>query len=390
MTGSRRNFLKNSLGLFTGAIGGLFLSKNVAQAGNTAGGKLFDAIENGNTAGLWPVEAMELNIAENLIPLVDKGQGGDLIERIGDVRRRVALDLGILLPPVRIRDDFRLSKNDYVFRIRDADVGSSKVYPDCLLALKAATDHGLDGILVEDPVYKMPCVWISWRDCEKAEAAGYDVVDANSVIITHLCEIVKQHAADLLMLQHTSKILDEMKETAPALVSRVNGEFRVDEIHKILRMLLRESVSIRDMTTILETLVGKVAHRRDPLYLAESVRTALACQITEVLQNKSGHISAVRLDAPLEDLLRRHVIWEYDEARFDLPAGNLDAVIRSIRKFLESGRVPPPVVTAPTLRPAVWRHLSPAVRHVNIISTDEITPGTRIITSGVICLPQRL
>ncbi len=388
MTDSRRRFLQHSLGLFTGVLGSPLILKNAAAVGNQ-----YDVIANENVEGLWRVETMELDIAENLIPLVDKAQGGDLVEHIGEIRRKVALDLGILLPPVRIRDDTRLSKNQYVFRIRAADVGSSIVYPDRLLVLKGDTDCHLEGIDCLEPVYGLRCVWISGHDREEAEAARYKMVNATSVLATHLCQIIKQHASDLLTLENTVRILEQLKETEPTLVEAIHARFRTDEVHKILKMLLKETISIRDMTTILETMVNKADHRRGPLYLTESVRIALASQITESFLKANGPIAGVHLDAPFEVLLRRHVVWEYDEAHFNLPANDLETVIASIRNALRSAMAdnfPAVIVTSPIIRPAVWGHLSTFVRGLTVIGTDEIVPGTTLTFRVNVPLPEAL
>ena len=344
-----------------------------------------------DVTALLAVEAMELEIGYGLIPLVDREQGGELLDRIANIRRRSAIDLGIVVPPIRIRDNMQLKANDYVIKIRGVTVGAFAVHADRYLAMAPArVKEPIAGETVNEPSFNMPSVWIYEKDRERAESAGYTVVDATTVIATHLTEIIKRHSADLLTRQETQKILDHVKETAPALVDETVREAQLGGIQKVLQMLLREGISVRDMVTILETLADKSKALPDPLQRTEAVRTALSRTICESLKEPDGSIHVVTLAPDLEARLHQNIVFRPDAANVNLPPRELQDAIESFRaelkKLIDEG-FPPIVLASPRIRPAVWDLLAPFVHNLKVISFNEVTRGIVLKTRGSVRMP---
>ncbi len=342
-----------------------------------------------DVTALLTVEAMELEIGYMLIPLVDRDQGGDLLDRISNIRRRSAIDLGIVVPPIRIRDNMQLKPNDYVVKIRGVTIGSYSVFPDRYLAMAhVKVKDPIAGEATREPAFQIPSVWIYEKDREKAEAAGYTVVDATTVIATHITEIIKRHAADLLTRQETQKILDHVKGTAPALVDEAIREAQVGGIQKVLQMLLHEGVSVRDMVTILETLADKAKEYKDqPLFRTEAVRAALSRSICENLKEPDGSLHVVTVSPDLESRIHQSAVYTASEAHVNLPPKEVHDLVESFRqelkKLMDEG-MPAILLVSPRIRPAVWDMLSPYVHTVKVLSYNEVARGITVKTKGIV------
>ncbi|MGI6035827.1 MAG: flagellar biosynthesis protein FlhA [Limnochordia bacterium] len=253
---------------------------------------------------LLQMDMMELEIGYGLIPLVDTDQGGDLLERVTMIRRQCALELGLVVPAIRIRDNMQLSPNTYSIKIKGVEMGRGELMPRNYLAMKAGpVSEEVPGIATTEPAFGLPALWITEEKREEAEWAGYTVVDAPSVLATHLTEIIKSHAHELLGRQEVKTLLDALREQYPAVVEELVPDLlTLGEIQKVLQNLLQEGVSIRNLVTILETLADHARLTRDPELLTEQVRQSLARQISS-RHAMDGVIPVITLEPRLEEEL---------------------------------------------------------------------------------------
>jgi len=248
------------------------------------------------------VDALEVEVGYGLISLADPKQGGDLLERITAARRQVAIELGLIVPPVRVRDNMQLPPNDYVIRLRGSVVARGTLYPGQYLAMNPGTATAtLPGQPTTEPAFGLPALWIPASSRDSAASSGYTVVDAMTVLVTHLSEVFRKHASEILSRQDVQVLLDRVKVQSPALVDGVvPDQITLGEVHRVLRMLLRERVPIKDMPTILEALSDASALTRDPVMLTEHVRSALARHITEQHREADGKLYVVVVDPRVE------------------------------------------------------------------------------------------
>jgi len=266
---------------------------------------------------LIQVDPLELEIGYGLIPLVDESKSRNLLDRISSIRKQVAVDLGLVVPPIRIRDNIRLGANEYAIKIKGVEVVSGEVLPDQLLAMNAGGAEGeLKGLDTKEPVFGLPAVWVGPEEKKNAELAGYTVVEPAAVIVTHLGEVLKDHAPEILGRQEVQKILDSVKQEHPAVVEELLPEhLTLGGVHKVLQRLLEEKVPIRDMVTILETLADYAPSVKDPDALAEFVRQALGRAITKQYADEKGVLSAITLDPGLERALSESIVKAEDGAQ---------------------------------------------------------------------------
>ncbi|MFQ5538170.1 MAG: flagellar biosynthesis protein FlhA [Gemmatimonadota bacterium] len=333
---------------------------------------------------LLQLDAVELEVGYGLIPLVDEDHGGDLLDRVKLLRKQAALETGILVPPVRIRDDVRLGTHEYVVKIRGSEVARGEVRTRALLAL----DTG--GVLSEvegedtfDPSFGMPAKWIQPSSRIDAETAGYMVVEPSTVVATHLLEVLKAHAAELLGRQDVQQMLDTLKETYPALVEEVVPDrVGLGTLHRVLQRLLKERVPIRDLVTILETLADASEQTKDPEALTEHVRRALANVIGESFTGPDGAIQGITLGPALEEALmglfnpraNRAPGEMLDPETLTALLGRLDDLARA---YSREGQAVP-VITPPGLRVGVRRLIEPVLPNIPVVSLAELPPQVNL------------
>ncbi|HVA26184.1 MAG TPA: flagellar biosynthesis protein FlhA [Chloroflexota bacterium] len=315
------------------AIGGAFLAlaftvqNNQRRANQTAlalaaGGAQMEKGPDGqpvpkgpeSVMGLLSVDPMELEIGYGLIPLVDVQEGGNLLNRITLIRRQTALELGIVVPTIRIRDNLQLPPNTYVIRLRGAEIARGELIMNYYLAMSAgvATER-IEGIPATDPAFGLPALWITGAQKERAEILGYTVVDAASVLTTHLTEVIKAHAPDILSRQDVQTLLEHVKKDYSAVVEELTPNVMgVGEIQTVLRHLLRERLSIRDMVTILETLANNAKTNKDLDFLTEQVRKALARSISNQYKEADGSIHVITLSPQSEQTIT-NALYQTDQ-----------------------------------------------------------------------------
>jgi flagellar biosynthesis protein FlhA len=336
---------------------------------------------------LLSYDPMELEIGFGLIPLVDVNQGGDLLERITLIRRHAARDLGIAVPPVRVRDNLQLRPNSYLVKIYGLEVAQAEVMVSRLLAMNPGTATApIDGIPTTEPAFGLPALWIGENARAEAEMAGYTVIDPTSVIATHLTELIKAHSPDLLGRQETSALLDNIKSHYPVVVDElVPGLLTVGEVQRVLQNLLRERIPIRNLVMILETLADAARVSKDIDYLTEKVRAALARHISaEYAEN--GLLSVITVDPRLESLLGE-AVRRGEDAFALLDPNTVSRIYTSLTRQIavaQNAGLQPIVLCSPSVRLALKRLTERAAPQLVVLSYSEIAPGLKVESIGQI------
>lgn len=286
--------------------------RTAALGGPAAASGSKKAAGGGEMSPVVDLPELSLDLGYTLVPLVDREKGAELLERVTRIRREEALDLGLVVPPIRIRDSMSIDPEEYTFKIRGIEVGRAKLklgYYMCLNTGNVPKDKELAGQKTHDPAFGMEAVWIPEEKRVEAEKVGYAVIDPPTIIATHLTEIIKRHAADILTRQTVSSIISKIKESHPVIVDEVlSGEhkFSYGEIEAVLKNLLEEQVSIRNMVTILETLANFAPITKDPWFLTEKVRQALGAQICLQYTDENKTLHVLRLSQPLSQKILEH------------------------------------------------------------------------------------
>ncbi|MFN2449710.1 MAG: flagellar biosynthesis protein FlhA [Candidatus Baltobacteraceae bacterium] len=336
---------------------------------------------------LLSYDPMELEIGFGLIPLVDTTQGGDLLERITLVRRHAARDLGIVVPPIRVRDNLQLKPSTYVVKIYGLEVASAEVMVSRLLAMNPGTAmQPIDGVATTEPAFNLPAMWIAESAKGQAEMAGYTVIDPTSVIATHLTEIIKSHAPELLGRQETSALLDNVKTHYPVVVEElVPNLLTVGEIQRVLQNLLRERIPVRNLLLILENLADASRVSKDVDYLTERVRAAMARHICAEYA-EDGVLSVITVDPRLESLLGE-AVRRGEDAYALLDPNTVAKIYTSLTKQMaaaQSSGLHPIVLSSPAVRLALKRLTERAAPQLVVLSYSEIAPGLRVESIGQI------
>lgn len=341
-----------------------------------------------NVVSLLHLDVLELEIGYSLIPLVDSNQGGDLLDRVIMIRRQLALEMGIVLPPIRMRDNMQLAPNDYVVKIKGVEIAHGDIMVDHYMAMNSGlANETIDGIETQEPAFGFPALWITAGEREKAEMAGYTVVDPSSIVATHLTEIVRTHAWEVLGRQDTQNLIDNIKQTHPAVVEDlIPSVMTLGEVQKVLVNLLKERVSIRDLVTILETLSDYGKLTKDPEMLTEYVRQALARNI--IKQYKTGEtLHVLTLDPTVEQAIRdgvqhteqgSYVVLDPEEAQ-TLYANLKDNVEELIQKGVQ-----PIILCAPVVRIYFKRLTEKVFSNLTVLSYNELDANLQIQTEGVV------
>lgn len=333
---------------------------------------------------LLHIDPLELEVGYALVPLVDESQRGDLLRRISLMRKQVALELGMIVPPVRVRDNIQLPATEYAIKLRGVRVARGEVMPQYVLALNTGnTTEALDGIQTTDPSFGLPAVWIQPDRRVEAEAAGYSVVEPQTVLSTHLMETIKRHAGELLGRQDTQELLDTVKETSPALVDElIPGKLPLGTVHRVLQRLLREGLPIRDLVTILESLADASEHTKDPDLLTERVRRGLSTVIGQLFDEDDGTIKGITVGAQLEAALMN--LFGQPGGSEQAPAlqpNDLTAALTDLNRLIATHTQAgdrPVLITPPSLRLGIRRLIDPVLPDLSVVSLAELPPQTAI------------
>ena len=338
-------------------------------------------------------DPMELDVGYGLIRLVDRKQGGDLLDRITNMRRQVAQELGIVVPPIRIRDDMQLQPNQFRIKLKGFEIGDGEVMPGHLLAIDAgAVSERISGVETTEPAFGLPALWIDETQRHDAEHRNYTVVEPSSVIATFLTELIKRHADELLTRQEVNRLLDHLRERAGKLVEEVVPEtLKPGEIQRVLRMLLRERVPVRDLETILEAVADLAPRTKDLDVLTEYARSALARTLCHQHRAADGRVHCITFDPALEELIRKGLEQTEHGTVLTLPPALQTRLLDAVRAKLEEvtpttgGRVPV-ILCPPQIRPWVRKMIEAHLPSVAVLSYSEIISGVEVESHGMVVL----
>jgi flagellar biosynthesis protein FlhA len=330
---------------------------------------------------LLSIEPIEIEIGYRLVPLLDVEQGGDLLERIAQIRRQTALDLGIVLPSIRVRDNLQLSANNYQVKLRGIPIETGEVYSDRHLAMNAGSgqdDPNLKGISAVEPAFGLPALWIQEKDKEYAESEGYTVVSASAVISTHLTEVIKKNSAEILTRPDVQTLVDNLKKQAESFVEDIfkDNSIAISEVHMILQNLLREKVSVRDLQTILETLSTYHRINRNPDFLTEQCRIALSRSICKQNLSDSGELLAVTISPDIENVIASGISSDGQSLSLEpnFTRNLINSLNSEIETALKSTGNQPVILCSSPIRMAFRRLIERTFPQISVMSYNEV-PG---------------
>jgi len=333
------------------------------------------------------VDPMELELGVGLLKLADPNSGGDLLERITRIRHKIAQELGLILPKVRIRDNIRLDQRQYQIKIRDVPVAWADAFADGYLAIDTgATTGSIPGIETQEPAFGRQAWWIDEQTRQRAELMGFSVVDPSAVVVTHLTEVVRDHSSELLTRQHVHELIDNLKKTAPTVVEELIPDvLKTSQVHQILSNLLNERVPIRDLETILETLGDYAGRTKDLTILTEYVRHSLARTICQQYRDQNRLLHAITLDPALEDMLAAGFDFGERGLMIKLSPQVSETVVKELARHLEklvAAGYHPVVLCSPQVRAGLKQITASALPKVAVISMNEITRDTDVESMG--------
>ncbi len=339
------------------------------------------------------VDPMELMIGYNLVPMMDSSRGGDFLDQVASIRRNIALEMGVVVPQIRIRDNMQLGANEYSIRIRGVQVAQGEVLPDHFLAINPGGDVGeISGIHTTEPAFGVPAVWVTGQNRGAAELAGYNVIEPSAVLATHLTEIVRAHASELLDRQATQKLIDGTKEECPVVVGELlegPQAIGIGKIQKVLQNLLGERVPIRNLPHILEILADNSAVTKEVDPLTEFVRVGLALGITQSVMSSDGTLSVIVLDPSVEQEIqnaaRQTSQGSYAALDPNLSKRIIEAVLEQVDVASSLG-LPAVFLVNPQIRLVFSRLIRRYLSGVTVLSYTEVTGETNLRSIGTVTL----
>jgi flagellar biosynthesis protein FlhA len=347
-----------------------------------------DKLEN-----LLSVDALQIELGYGLVNLADARKGGDLLERVTGVRKTFAQEMGVIIPPIRLRDNLQLEANQYRFILKGNPIVQGELMPGHWLAMNASNSKTvLKGFPTVEPVFKLAATWIAESERKNAEVSGYTVVDAASVLVTHLSETVKRNCHEILSRQDVQNLLDNLKQTHGTVVSElIPAQLNVGQVQRILQNLLAEGVSIRNLAGILEKVSDYASVTKNPDELSEHARRALGSQIIKPFQTEKGGLQAITLDPRLEQQMAQCVRQSASEITLTLEPRLarhvMDSLSQRIQQLLTAG-MPPVVMCAPQIRLGFRRFFETAFAELTVLSYAEIPPRVEIQNAGIVPCPE--
>ena len=342
-----------------------------------------------NVNSLLQVDPIELEFGYGIIPLADVNQGGDLLDRVVMIRRQVALELGMVVPIIRLRDNIQLNPNQYIIKIKGIQVSEGEILFDHYMAMNPGfVEEEIAGIPTFEPSFHLPAIWITEGQRERAESLGYTVVDPPSIIATHLTEVIRQHVAELLSRQDVQNLVNNLKETNPALVEElIPKTLGIGEVQKVLQNLLKEGISIRDLLTIFETLADYASTSRDTDILTEYARQSLKRAISGKYFPPREVTSVVTLDPAVEQEIMKSVKQTEQGAYLSLDPERTRAILKSVEaeiKKMENMGKNPIVITSPIVRIYFKRLTEEYYKDLIVVSYNEIGSDAELQSVGMI------
>lgn len=339
---------------------------------------------------LLNVDLLELEVGYGLIPFVDAAQDGELLARIQSIRKQFAMSMGFIVPPIHIKDNLQLSPNQYVISLKGVQIATAEVMPGYYMAMDPGTaTETIKGIPTTEPAFGLPAIWITEDQRERAQIAGYTVVDCTTVMATHISEVIKQHAHELLGRQETQDLLDNLAKSYPKLIEDlVPNILGVGTIMRVLQNLLREGVSVRDLRTVLETLADYAPHTQDTDVLTEYVRHALSRSISTAYVQPDGALPVITLDAKVENLIQNSIQHREHGSFLALDPLVAQKILDSLSTLISSfgGGQQPVLLVIPQIRPHVRRLIERYFPSLAVLSHNEITSNIKIKSIGTVTI----
>lgn len=340
---------------------------------------------------LLPVELVQLEVGYGIVSIVDAEQNGDLLERISHIRKQFALDWGIIIPSVRIKDNLELKPGGYSIKLKGQEIAKGELMPDHMMAMDPGTViENMDGVETKEPVFGLPAIWITDDRKDEAQYNGYTVVDLSTIVATHLTEVLKANLSELFGRQELVKILDNFKEENPKIVSDLVPDIMpLGTVLKVLQSLLREGVSVRDLRTILETLAEFGASSKDPEALTEYVRQALYRTITERIKGSQGDVPLFTLDRGLEEAVARSIIHTDHGSQLNLDPKVTQTILASLNEKIEEATSQGEkmvVLCSPVIRRHFKRLTEKFIPNMIVVSHNELSPEVNIRSLGTVRL----
>ncbi|MEQ1908926.1 MAG: flagellar biosynthesis protein FlhA [Vicinamibacterales bacterium] len=326
------------------------------------------------------IDPLAVEVGYALVSLVDEKQGGTLLNRVRAIRRQVATETGIVVPSVHVADNLQLPPRAYAVLVKGVEVARGELYAERLLAINpGGVGISLDGVQTREPAFGLPATWIMQDQREKATAAGFTVVDPTTALSTHLSETIRTFLPDLLSRQQTKELVDKVAQTSPKLIEELIPKLAtIGDVQRILRQLLRERVSVRDLTTILEAFADALAVTKDPDSLIEAVRAALGRAICKPFQNEKGEVPVIALSPTLEERLLASIVRTDQGAVLALDPTQAQRLASRIADVFASAVAQPVLLCTPALRPHLWRMFSRVLPHLGVLSHNEVPPQIAI------------
>jgi len=373
--------------------GGMQGKANDNKGGTPGTPAVADAKAGDKLEGLLTLDTLQIELGYGLVSMADKAKGGDLLERVTGVRRNFASDMGMLIPPIKLRDNLQLGPNDYRFVLKGNAIAQGQIMPQHWLAMNATNSQvALKGIPTVEPVYQLPATWVTNVERKNAEVAGFTVVDAPSVLVTHLSETVRRHCSEILTRQDVQALIDNLKQTHAAVVNElIPGQLSLGQVQRILQNLLAEGISIRNLAGILEKVGDYAAITKNPDELSEHARRALGTQLTKPFQNETGGLRAITIDPRLEAQLALGVRQSSNEVALvvdpKLARHVVDALSKFVQQMIAAGQQPV-VLCAPQLRLAFRRFFENTFSDLAVLSYAEIPARVQVQNAAVIPSPE--
>ncbi len=336
-----------------------------------------------NVESMLPLDMVELEVGYGLISVVDSSKSGDLLERIASLRKQFALDMGIVVPSVHIRDNLTLAPGEYRFMMKGSRIGGGILKSDSLMAMDPGdVRKKIEGVPTKEPAFGLDAVWIHPSKREEAEIAGYTVVDLPTVMATHITEMVRTHAHELLGRQEVSQLIDNLKKTHPKVIEDlIPDALTLGGVVRVLQNLLKEQISVRDLLTIFETLADEAARTKDLDLLTESVRKQLSRSITAKYSGDDGAVSVMTFDSKLEELVSNSLLQTEQGVQLVMDPQSASKMISSIASKIEThpeiaGQ--PILLTSPTVRRHIFKLVSRFIPQLIVLSHNEISADARV------------
>ena len=337
------------------------------------------------------VELLELDIGYQLIKIADPNQGGDLLDRIKSMRKKIAADYGFLVPQIRIKDNLNLKPIEYQILLKGVEVARGEVYPDKYLAMATPmVIEEVEGIAVKEPAFGIDALWIDEDKKEEALMNGYTVVDPSTVIVTHITEIIKKYAEELLTRQDIQEMLERVKKDFPAIVDDALKVANIGLIQRVLKNLLHEKIPIKDMITILETISDIAEYTKNPDIITEQVRSALSRVITKIYADKDGTLKLITFDAPTEQYLMNKLKQQGEQKQFILTVAEMNKLVEEVSsaaaEILNKGIAPVVLIVDPMIRKPLAEILERFGVEVVVLSHSEIDPNAKFEVLGSVSI----